>query len=536
MQKKVFKKTILVSIILLFIAAVFIPVINGDNKNLNNQIETINILHKNENLKVSSIQEEKYALFLDTSYSSHPTISIKGTLCRNNWKEENIITIINENTTKNIFLQKLSLLSTYSTENDIVLIYIVTDGSVGRFHIHENEYMTYWRLNLEINKIKAKAITIVIDTCHSGSAIPFLKKENRIIITACKQNELTVEYDARFNLALQGFSDYEGNNDDLISVEEIFNYTLEETIGLGTPQIQDDYPGELILSSVNHSFIEKNNIDIYHNHPYNGNAAGYDYFAQSFKSINKKITKIMLLCRRKGDKPLDFSIRKNLNGENLTDKTVTLDIFSDTTFWHNRFFEIDFPDIIIEANTTYYIVCKIDYLSNWFTFGIDSYDYDEYKNGKYYHSNDGISWHSEECMDLIFIVFSEDVNNSKPNKPLKPSGINSGNIGDHYFYETSTIDDENDKIYYLWDWSDGSVIDWIGPFDSGQMVSYSHNWTDKGYYKIKVRAMDEHGVISSWSDPFKVTMPRTTGFRSYLLKFFERFPNMFLILQHLLGL
>jgi len=52
----------------------------------------------------------------------------------------------------------------------------------------------------------------------------------------------------------------------------------------------------------------------------------------------------------------------------------------------------------------------------------------------------------------------------------------------------------------MWDWGDGSYSAWLGPFDSGEVISASHAWS-KGSYNIKVKAKDVLGAESNWSDP-----------------------------------
>jgi hypothetical protein len=91
-------------------------------------------------------------------------------------------------------------------------------------------------------------------------------------------------------------------------------------------------------------------------------------------------------------------------------------------------------------------------------------------------------------------------------------------------------------VYYLWDWGDGNNSGWLGPYSSGITVIAWHIWETKGNYVIKVKAKDKHGAESNWSDPLPITMPYS--FNKPILKFlellFERFPNAFPILRHLL--
>jgi hypothetical protein len=121
-----------------------------------------------------------------------------------------------------------------------------------------------------------------------------------------------------------------------------------------------------------------------------------------------------------------------------------------------------------------------------------------------------------------------------PNKPITPSGQKRGEIEMDYTYSSSTIDPDGDVIYYNFSWGDGTYSGWFGPFDSDQQASSVHNWTEKGDYEIKVKAMDEYGKASLWSDPLVITMPKTYNNNRIIQlfqKIFERFPFLNRILN-----
>ncbi|VVB60559.1 Zinc carboxypeptidase [uncultured archaeon] len=103
------------------------------------------------------------------------------------------------------------------------------------------------------------------------------------------------------------------------------------------------------------------------------------------------------------------------------------------------------------------------------------------------------------------------VNNQAPEKPAKPSGQVSGNITAEYTYSTTSTDSDGNQVYYLWDWGDGTQSTWLGPFSSGAVVSAQKSWSKKGNYLIKVKAKDNSGAESAWSDPLPVTMPTITS-------------------------
>jgi hypothetical protein len=87
----------------------------------------------------------------------------------------------------------------------------------------------------------------------------------------------------------------------------------------------------------------------------------------------------------------------------------------------------------------------------------------------------------------------------KPMTPDKPNGPIIGNLNDEYTYETRSSDPLERELYYQWDFDNGTFSEWIGPYPSGQTVSFDHQWGEKGYQPVRVRAKNTDGFISDWS-------------------------------------
>ena len=127
-----------------------------------------------------------------------------------------------------------------SDENDLVFVFLGAHGYKGYICIHENEtstiyYLPYEKLDKELDKIKCKAMVIHISACYSGSAIPYLKEDNRVIVT-----DASAEREAGGSVNLFGIVpcinkslsecisvyplEMDKNYDNLITVKEIFDY------------------------------------------------------------------------------------------------------------------------------------------------------------------------------------------------------------------------------------------------------------------------------------------------------------------------
>ena len=122
-----------------------------------------------------------------------------------------------------------------------------------------------------------------------------------------------------------------------------------------------------------------------------------------------------------------------------------------------------------------------------------------------------------------------------PNTPQKPSGEIKGNIEVEYTYNTTTTDPDNTSLYYMWSWGDGNMSGWYGPFSSNEVANASHTWMKRGTYEIKVKAKNENGAESDWSEPLSATMPVSyQDIDSHFFeRLFERFPHAFPILRRL---
>jgi len=118
---------------------------------------------------------------------------------------------------------------------------------------------------------------------------------------------------------------------------------------------------------------------------------------------------------------------------------------------------------------------------------------------------------------------------------LELDGPTKVKVGTTHTYTFSVIDPQDQLIYLLLDWGDGSDTGWMGPYESGEEDSRSHAWTVEGTYTITLYAKDEYDAESSIS--LRVQVPKN---KPYFYNFpilnwlFERFPNAFPILRYLL--
>jgi hypothetical protein len=134
-------------------------------------------------------------------------------------------------------------------------------------------------------------------------------------------------------------------------------------------------------------------------------------------------------------------------------------------------------------------------------------------------------------------TFTTQQQNLPPNKPNQPTGQVNGTMKKEYSYTTSTTDPNGDEVYYQWDWGDGTTSEWLGPYNSGVVITATHQWAAKGSFSIKVKAKDMSGAESSWSNPLPIKI--RDWFTNLIIQILEwlshQFPNVFQILQQPLG-
>jgi hypothetical protein len=110
----------------------------------------------------------------------------------------------------------------------------------------------------------------------------------------------------------------------------------------------------------------------------------------------------------------------------------------------------------------------------------------------------------------IGYAWAQPERNVPPATPNRPSGPTSGKVGEKYTYTTSAVDQDGDKIKYGWDWDGDQIVDeWTKLYDSGATIEITHSWDEEGTYEIRVKAKDEHGSESNWSEPLTVSIPKT---------------------------
>ncbi len=154
-------------------------------------------------------------------------------------------------------------------------------------------------------------------------------------------------------------------------------------------------------------------------------------------------------------------------------------------------------------------------------------------NSSYTIANNTLYIGNDHPSCIILPEIEQGQSSTSPAKPKKPSGVRRIKVDKYYKYTSTATDPDNDQIYILFDWDDGTSSGWLGPFESGEKVKAIHKWTENGTYMIRSKAKDINGTNSEWSDPVKINVPRSRNLINSLdFRIFKIFPLLFNLLKN----
>jgi hypothetical protein len=131
--------------------------------------------------------------------------------------------------------------------------------------------------------------------------------------------------------------------------------------------------------------------------------------------------------------------------------------------------------------------------------------------------------------------------NQPPDAPVI-SGPSVGGLDIMLAFSALSSDPEEEEIYYKWDWGNGNTTDWLGPYESGEMITTNNSWNETGIYNIRIKARDSSGNESNWSESHSISIDIQIEFSRlqlgyiYLRTFFTNNSYAYVYLLETLGL
>ena len=130
--------------------------------------------------------------------------------------------------------------------------------------------------------------------------------------------------------------------------------------------------------------------------------------------------------------------------------------------------------------------------------------------------------------DTIQIWIQET--NTEPEKP-DIQGQKQGEKGKRYEYTFTSNDPDGHDIYYYIDWGNGNIMEWIGPYESGEQVSIKQRWDQCGNYTIRAKTKDVFNGVSNWT-VLSISMPlNKTKQKLNLIEFLNQYSIFKLLLR-----
>lgn len=146
--------------------------------------------------------------------------------------------------------------------------------------------------------------------------------------------------------------------------------------------------------------------------------------------------------------------------------------------------------------------------------------------------NDGNAYDQNPGCDIDCVQhLIPEIPNSPPEAPII-NGPTSGIPEISYNFTFKSTDTDEDEVYYYIKWGDGYVENWDGPHPSGEEFEIAHTYSRKGTFTIEAKAKDVYENESDWAY-LEINIPRAKA--SFMNRLLEKFPNLFLIIRHLLG-
>lgn len=177
---------------------------------------------------------------------------MKAILWNCGYPKKNVRTLINKKASYDKIVDSIQWLQSKSDYSSTVIFLFSGHGGNGCLLTSDNRLLYGRYLKSEFENIKYSRFFIWIGCCKSGSMIPYLQGNNRVITTACAENEYAGDghHNTLFgrlfirNAMKEELGDF--NEDGKVSVEEAFQYTVNK-IHYQHPQISDNFNGEFIL-------------------------------------------------------------------------------------------------------------------------------------------------------------------------------------------------------------------------------------------------------------------------------------------------
>jgi hypothetical protein len=230
--------------------------------------------------------------------------------------------------------------------------------------------------------------------------------------------------------------------------------------------------------------------------------SSYAWVAQSFKPTLPKLTRVRLWLFEYGNMTCDIivSIRSDINGSDLVSISKSPNEIPD---WPNGdWVEFDFPDININVDWEYFIVCKTycgeQHISGYaWVFGY----YTSYTKGDTWFNNYvSNQWYTDWGSDCIFETYGYVWENQDPVADFDWSPSSPEPSETITFDASDSYDPDGTIELYEWDWDNDGTYD-----ESHTTPTATHTWDDEGDYPVTLKVTDNNSGTDNVTKTIQVT-------------------------------
>jgi nitrous oxidase accessory protein NosD len=204
--------------------------------------------------------------------------------------------------------------------------------------------------------------------------------------------------------------------------------------------------------------------------------------AQSFKPSYSILSKIEILLEKKiNSNPVQLSIKESLN---ITESLITIQLNNSDISNYPTWTTVDFPDINVTPQKTYYIICSTTasaalFIYNWHFGG------NNYERGVAYDCYNGTwSFSDLDMYDFCFRTYGIN-NNTNPVANFSWTPENPKINQTITFNASTSYDPDGTIILYKWDWNNDGTFE-----ESYPTPLATHAWNESGSHPVTLQVLD----------------------------------------------
>lgn len=109
------------------------------------------------------------------------------------------------------------------------------------------------------------------------------------------------------------------------------------------------------------------------------------------------------------------------------------------------------------------------------------------------------TWLGNARIQVEVTVTNNEFINVAPEIPSTPSALGCGATTKSYAFSATSVEPDGQQLYYQWDWGNGAMSQWLGPYASSQSCDVTYAYSQPGAFNVRVKVRDEMNVESDWS-------------------------------------